>query len=127
MSQLTIAEARDMPFEDLLSRADALIAKYSKPNDGETGGQRIQRLTMTLEECPDIYRWLQTLRSFFDHWTDAYADQFGMKSTHYKQMRERRDAMEYMASAAKMRYEAASREITVLQGFDETGMPRSRS
>lgn len=124
--KLTIAQARDLPFEDLIERADALIADYA-PGETETQEEKIQRLSCTLDEMPEIYRWLLTLQSWFDHWTDAYADQFGQRSREYKQMRERRDAMERAAKAAKSRYEGASRVVTIVQGFDPTGMPRGRS
>ncbi len=124
--KLTIAEARDLPFEDLIMRADEIIESYA-PAQNESEPERIERLSRTVDEMPDIYRWFLTLHSFFDHWTDAYSDQFGNRDTRYKQMRERRDAMERAASAAKMRYQGSSRVITVILGHEDEGsMPRTR-
>lgn len=123
--KLTIARARDLPFEDLVEAADALVEEYG-PTEPENAGQRLARLERTLDEVPEIYRWFLTLESYFDHWTDAYADQSGMRSRDYKRMRERRDAMERVAKAAKMRYDGASRLVTVLQGFDAHGTPTAR-
>lgn len=125
-TRLTIAQARDLPFQDLLEAVDALIEPYAVPS-GEMRMEQTARIERTLDELPDIYRWVLQLESFFDHWTDAFKDQFGQNSTEFKQMRERRDAMARMASAAKMRYEGASRLLTKLLEFSEEGMPRSRS
>ena len=102
------------------------MRKYDKPDQPESEQAKLQRLSDTLEEMPEIYRWLLGLWSWFDHWTDAMNDQFGPKARQYKQMRQRRDFFEKMASSAKQRYEASSRLITVILGFDPTGMPKQR-
>lgn len=126
--KLTIAEARDLPYEDLLSRAHGLVEGYSVPQEDEAAADRMERLERTLDELPDVYSWLMQLESWFDHWTDLYATQFGLRSTEYKQMRERRDAMERAAKAAKLRYEGASRVLTRMLAFDEASrMPHGRS
>ena len=125
---ITNQEALTIEHGEILERVDALLAEYDSPPMGtaETESARLTRLSRTIDEMPEIYRWLVGLWSTCDHWTDAMADQFGMKDHNYKKMRERRDLFEKMASAAKMRYESASRVITILSGFDPTGMPRSR-
>lgn len=108
-----------------MQEADALIEEYS-PGEHETPVERQERITRTLDEVPEVYRWLLTLQSWYDHWTDAYGDQSGRGSRDYKKHRERRDAMERAAKAAKIRYDGASRLVTVLTGFDPTGMPTGR-
>lgn len=115
-----------MPFEELIVEADRLIGQYEAP-EFETEPDQVKRISKTIDEMPDVYRWFLTLQSYFDHWTDAYADQFGMKSMEYKAQRERRDAMERAASAAKKRYDGASRLITIITGFDADKMPKGRS
>ena len=125
---LTVDEARHMDFEDLLTRSNAILEAYDAPDGGETSDEQIARVGKTIDEMPDVYRWFLVLQSHFDHWTDAMNDQWGLKSREYKSMRQRRDAMERMASAAKRRYEGASRVITVLLRDEETTqMPRGRS
>lgn len=125
--KLTIDRARHMDFEQLITEVDRLIEEYSVPEGQvESEQQKIARLERTIDELPDVYRWILTLQSYYDHWTDAYAHQFGMKDNEYKQMRQRRDAMERAASAAKRRYEGASRMITLILGFQEDHMPRGR-
>ena len=125
--RLTITDAKDLPFEKLLDSAYGLINDYAVPLEGEPTQIRIDRLERSLDELPDIYAWLLQLESWFDHWADMYASQFGFKSLEYKQMRERRDAMSKAASAAKLRYEGASRVLTKVMAFEvEPRMPRSR-
>jgi len=122
---LTTTEARDLDHADLLARIDAMLAPYDPPQV-ETQGEKIARLSRTLDEMPAIYRWLLTLWSWCAHWTDAMAQQMGQRDARYQALRQRRDLLEKMAAAAKLRYEAASRIITVLESFDVTGMPRTR-
>ena len=125
--RLTIADAKDLPFEELLDSAYGLMRQYSVPSENEPVHVRIERLERSLDELPDIYAWLLQLESWFDHWADLYAAQFNLKSLEYKQMRERRDAMSKAASAAKLRYEGASRVLTKIMAFEfEPKMPRSR-
>lgn len=123
---ITNQEARDLDHEELLNRIEAMLDEYAPPTAPEPPEQRVARLSRTIEEVPEIYRWLLQLWSWMDHWTDATNDMFGRTDRRYKALRQRRDLFEKMASAAKMRYESASRQITLMQGFDETGMPRSR-
>lgn len=128
--KLTISTARDMSFEDLVQTADAILEQYAAPAEGgkmEMQQEQLDRLSRTIDEMPDIYRWFLMLQSYFDHWTDAEGDMWGTRSIEFKMMRQRRDLMDRMASAAKRRYEGASRTITVIEGFDESGLPRSRS
>lgn len=124
--RLTVSTARTMDFEDLVQACDDILETYAAPEGAETPEEEHARVSRTIDETPDVYRWFLTLHSYFDHWTDAEAHKWGMKSIEYKWMRERRDAMERMASAAKRRYEGASRLVTIRENFDPTGMPRSR-
>lgn len=125
--RLTIADAKAMPYADLLDAAYGLVDQYAVPEEQETTDQRVERLERSLDELPDIYAWLLQLESWFDHWADLYAAQFNQRSLEYKQMRERRDAMQKAASAAKLRYEGASRVLTKIMNFEvENRMPRSR-
>lgn len=121
-------EVRDLDHEELMARLNALLAAYDSPEGGaELQADKIARLSRTIDEMPEIYRWLISLHSWLDHWTDAMADQYGRNANEYKKHRQRRDLLEKMASVAKMRYESASRTITRLTAFDESGMPRSRN
>lgn len=125
--RLTITDAKDMPYAELLDAAYDLVNQYAVPEEPETMDARVDRLERSLDELPDIYAWLLQLESWFDHWADLYAAQFNQRSLEYKQMRERRDAMAKAASAAKLRYEGASRVLTKIMNFEvENRMPRSR-
>lgn len=124
--KLTVIRAQALPFQDLLEQCDALVERFEKPAHPETKEEQLERLSTTLDEIPDIYRWFVTLESYFAHWADANADQYGPRSIEFKKMRQKRDAMENMAKAAKLRYEGASRLLTLEMGFDESGMPRGR-
>lgn len=124
--RLTVSNARELDYDDFVQALDVLLEPYAPPSS-ETQKEKIDRLSRTIDEVPTIYRWFLTLQSYFDHWTDAEGDMYGTRSIEFKLMRQRRDACDRAASAAKRVYEGASRLITVIEGFDETGMPRSRS
>lgn len=124
--KLTVARAQELTFQDLVEECDALLEKYAKPDDPETKEEQLKRLERTLDEVPDLYRWFLTLESYFAHWADANMEQYGKTSMDFKKMRQKRDAMENAAKAAKLRYEGASRLLTLEMGFDESGMPRGR-
>lgn len=128
--RLTIDTAKSMDFVDLVAAAHDLVKPYEAPASGlETEGERLARLERTLDELPDIYGWFLQLESFFDHWTDFWAGQegTGKDAMQYKAMRQKRDAMERAASAAKLRYQGGSRVISKILGFDEeSNMPRGR-
>lgn len=124
-SNISFADARDLPFEDLEERVEVMLSTYDKP-DVETGEQKLERINRTIDEVPQIYRWLLQLHSWCDHWCDSMNEMFGIKDPRYKALRQRRDFFEKMASAAKMRYEGASRKITIELGFAPDGLPRSR-
>lgn len=124
--KLTIDRARELPFQDLVEECDTLTERYAKPDGPETKEEQLERLSTTLDEVPDLYRWFLTLESYFSHWADANMDQHGKGSIEFKKMRQKRDAMENAAKAAKLRYEGASRLLTLEMGFDDSGMPRSR-
>lgn len=124
--KLTIDEARHMDYQELVERADALIADYEAPGGNESGDEADARLGRTIDELPDLYRWFLTLHSYFIHWTDAHAEIYGGRSKEYKAMRNRRDAMENASRAAKLRYEGASRLITIRLNEAEA-VPRGRS
>lgn len=127
MRTISNSEVRSLDHEDLLEALNALLAEYDAPQQGETQTDKVERLSRTIDEMPQVFRWLVSLHSWCDHWADAAKDQYGASSNDYKKERQRRDLLEKMASAAKMRYESASRTITLLQSFDESGLPRSRS
>jgi hypothetical protein len=124
---LTIDDARSMPFEDLIQKANDIVEAYASPDKPESEEQKKARYSVGLDELPDIYRWFLHLRAYFDHWTDFYAGQegTGKSAMEYKSMRQRRDAMEKAASYAKMRYEGTSRCVTILLG-ETDHMPRGR-
>lgn len=127
--RLTVSTARTMDYTDFVEAMDNIMEPYAPPAEGraETQQERIDRLSRTIDEMPTVYRWFLQLQSYFDHWTDAEGDMNGTRSIEFKLMRQRRDASERAASAAKRMYEGASRLITVIEGFDEQGMPRTRT
>lgn len=124
--RLTVSAARELDFEDLVALCDKILEPYDAPTGVETPKEQMDRFGRTIDQTPDLYRFFLSLQSYFDHWTDQAAHQHGMKGPEYKGMRERRDAMERFASAAKRRYEGASRMITLRENFDPSGMPRTR-
>jgi hypothetical protein len=125
--RLTVNNARTLEYGDFIEALDATMEPYTPP-DLETQKEKIDRLSRTIDEMPQVYRWFLQLHAYFDHWTDAQAHiEGGTRGIEYKMLRQRRDACEHAASAAKRIYEGASRLITVIESFDETGMPRSRS
>lgn len=124
--RFTLDEARHASHAELLERCAALLRPY-EAEENETPEQLEARISKTLDELPDVYGWFQQLRGWFDHWTDFYMAQMGNKSLDYKAMRQKRDAMEHFASAAKLRYEGTSRRLTQIQGHqDEASMRRGR-
>ena len=126
MRNLSNADVRDLEHEVLLERFEELLAVYDAPREPEIQSARIDRLSRTIEEVPEVYRWLNHLQSWADHWTDSLNELYGISDRRYKAMRQRRDLITKMASSAKMRYEAASRIITIIQNFDPDGLPKSR-
>jgi hypothetical protein len=123
--QLTLDDLQKMEHEHLLEKIEGVLADYDRPQL-ENQQQKMLRVGRTIDEMPEIYRWFMQLWSFCDHWTDELGRMFGTKAEQYKDMRQRRDLMEKAASTAKMRYESASRLVTLEMSFDPTGMPRQR-
>jgi hypothetical protein len=124
--RLTLDEARHLDFGDLSARAYAILADY-ECSGAETPNELESRISRTLDELPDLYAWFLQLHAFFDHWTEWNANQHGMKALEYKEMRIKRDLMENVAKAAKLRYEATSRRLTqTMASQEETRMPRGR-
>lgn len=113
-TRLTISNARSLDYEDLIAACDSLLDRYSPPQGVETEEEKSARLSRTIDEAPEIYRWFLSLFSHFSYWTDVEADINGGRSIDFKMMRNRRDAMENAAKAAKLRYEGASRVITLI-------------
>lgn len=119
-------DVQHLEHEELLNRLEEMLAVYDSPSGPELHSDRHKRLSRTIDEIPEIYRWLIHLFSWADHWTDAMKEMNGQSDRRYKALRQRRDLLDKMASSAKMRYESASRQITLISAFDENGMPRSR-
>lgn len=119
-------DARQMPHADLEEALDALLAEYDPPSEPETQGQQVQRLTRTIDEMPGMYRYMVQLWSYLDNVADSFGIAYGTKDAVYKAARQRRDLLDKYTSAAKLRYEAASRIITVMTSFDANGMPTTR-
>lgn len=125
-TRLTVDDARHMPYADLLEAGYSILAEFEAP-ELETPAELDRRISKTLDQLPDIYAWFRQCQSYFDHWTDFMMNQHGGKDLEYKSMRQRRDAMEQMASAAKLRYEGTSRRLTQIHGAqEESRMPRGR-
>jgi acyl carrier protein phosphodiesterase len=125
--RFSITEVRDLPYEQLLERAWGLLEPYQAPGGDESVGQRQARIDRTLDELPDVYAWLLQCWSWCSHWLDGYAEMEGTRSSAYKQMRQRRDAMDAAAKAAKLRYDGTSRVLTSLANSREFSvLPRGR-
>lgn len=124
-ARLTILNVESLEFGVLVDVCESTLADYDK-QEGENSSLWRARISRTIEEMPAVYRWFLTLHARYDHSTDGAAAQFGLKHPSYKQQRQRRDLLKDMASAAKMRYEAASRAITMEASFDPEGFPTTR-
>lgn len=124
-SVLSLADARDLPHVDLVERCGELLADYDRPQV-ESATEKMTRINRILDEMPATYRWFRQLESFCDHWTSSFEQMFGRTDKRYKEMRQRRDLFESMASAAKLQYEGASRQVTIMESFTTEGMPRTR-
>lgn len=112
-----------------MARVYEVIGKYDAPGDGvpETPEQLDRRISLTLDEAPDVHSWLLHLHSYFAHWTSGYDQTHGRGSDEYKDMIIRRDAIKNAASAIKLRYEATSRRLTqIMAAADEAKLPRGR-
>lgn len=120
MPRVTVDMARRMTFSELDSHVYGMLVEFEAPTgDDVTARQREDWINRTLERCPDVYAWILSLHAYFDHWTDVSADQFGQKDMGYKVYRQKRDLCKNAASAAKMRYEGASRRVTQLQRHED--------
>lgn len=125
-ARLTIDQAKAMEYQQLITVGYAMLEPFQPP-EVETPAELDRRIAKTLDELPDYYAWFLQLHAYFDHWADFYMDQYGGKHLDYKAMREKRDAMADIASAAKLRYEGTSRRLTQIQGAEhESRMPRGR-
>lgn len=123
---MTIEDARTMTHVALLDTGYQLLKEYESPG-AETLDELEARIGKTLDELPDLYGWFMQLHSYFDHWADFFMNQNGPKDLEYKAMRQKRDAMRDLASAAKLRYDGSSRRLTQLMGADaESKMRRGR-
>lgn len=121
--RLTIDQARHLPFEDLVREVYGLLEPFEAP-EIETPDERDTRIGKTLDLVPDIYAWFLQLHAYFDHWTEWQANQLGQRALEYKDMRVKRDLMENAASAAKRRYEGASRRLTQERDHEEAASMR---
>lgn len=111
---------------ELIDHFDKLLEPY-KRNPGEDSSQAKERVSAIIAQLPDLYSWANTCWSYYDWLTDRQKELHGQSSLLYKEARQRRDAMEKIASSIKMKYQGASREITVALSEDEEGhMPRGR-
>lgn len=128
MPRLTVDVARQLPFADLIEAVYGMLSEFEAPEGREeTSGELEARISRTLDRCPDVVAWIWTLHAYFDHWTDGFKASEGAQSDNYKTYREKRDMCEHAASAAKLRYEGASRRITQLEAHREaTSMRQGR-
>lgn len=116
MPRLTLDYLKKADFADVLKvcyeKLDEFAAKVP-----ETDHERDARLNKTLDELPDWHAFFLEGKAWFSHWTDGYAADsgYGTRSPEYKAAKSRRDALDDVARAARLRYEGASRRITILQ------------
>lgn len=71
---LTVHEAKELDYLELIERIDLIMSSYDAPAGNETAQEQHARLSRTLDEMPDVYRWFLILEGYFDHWTDAMND-----------------------------------------------------
>lgn len=110
----------------LLDHFESLMAPYDRKAD-ENKEEARERMSAIIAQLPDIYTWANTVWSYYDWLTDRFKELHGQSSLMYKEARQRRDATEKIASSIKLKYQGASREITIVLGDEEeTRMPRSR-
>ena len=126
--RLTLDDCKTMDFEVLMRQIYGVLDRYAAPEGRpETEEQLAARISLTLDELPDVYTWLRSLWSYFAHWTSGFEQIHGRNSDEYKDMIIRRDALEKAASAAKLRYDGTSRRLTqVLAAAEEAGLRHSR-
>ena len=91
----------------------------------ETVDDLSERLTLSIDKLPDLYLWLLQVRSWYAVEADAVAELHGQRSLEARLARDRRDAAEDAAKAFKVRYEGASRRITILLAEREQAEMRS--
>ena len=127
MPPLSLQRLKDTTVHELIEHFDEILAPYAI-GANVTPDERMAIANRTIAEMPDIYAWANTVHTYFDWLTDREAQLENMKSPLYKEARQRRDAAERIASVCKMKYQAASRLVTIRMHEDEEkDMPRTRS
>lgn len=126
LKRISSHDLRNITMFDLLDHIDAMMQPY-EAKQGETRDEKLDRWSRTLDEMPDVYAWFNHCFAVFDWLTDRCKELYGQSDSRYREARQRRDASERAASSAKLRYQGASREITLALGVaDEAQMTRHR-
>jgi hypothetical protein len=124
--RISTHELRNITMFDFLEHIESMMSPY-EAKQGESKDQRMDRWSRTLDEMPDIYAWFNHCFAVFDWLTDRCKELYGQSDSRYREARQRRDAAEKAASSAKLRYQGASRQITIAIGVaDEAQMSRHR-
>ena len=126
LKRISSRDLQDITMFDLLGHIDQMLEPYAS-KQGETKDQQLDRWSRTLDEIPDVYAWFNHMFGIYDWLTDRCKELYGQSDSRYREARQRRDAAERAASSAKLRYQGASREITITIGVtDEAQMSRHR-
>lgn len=117
---MKISKFRTSGFQEMMDYITGLIeeANIVAP-EAESKAELIERLKRTLDQGPNLYTYLQEATSYLSYWTDMASNMRGTGSDAYKDLRNKRDAADRMAKAVKLRYESASRRITLLEMEEE--------
>lgn len=126
IKRLTVDQIRTLGMFDLLRHFDALMEPY-QVRENETQDETRDRVSRTIDQGPDVYAWFGRIHAIFDWLTDRTKELEGAGSALYKEARQRRDAAEAARSDIKMRYQGASRLVTLWTGIEEEArMPKRR-
>lgn len=126
LKRISSHDLRNITMFDFLEHIDLMMAPY-EAKDKESRDQKLDRWSRTLDEMPDVYAWFNHCFAVFDWLTDRCKELYGQSDSRYREARQRRDAAERAASSAKLRYQGASRQITLVLGVaDEAQMSRHR-
>lgn len=117
-------EILDLKFEDLAEYCEGLLRPFEAEPD-ESPIQLDARLNKSIDELPDVYTWFMSLFHRQVNATESVSLVHGVRSAQFKKERVKKDFLEDMARAAKLRYDGASRRITRIQ-MDRERMPHTK-
>lgn len=111
--RLSLKDIQKLTMMDWLVHVDFVLSPY-EAKEGEDEEARLARYDRILDEMPDIYAWFTQCRAVFDWLTDRNKELYGQSDMRYKEARQRRDSAKDAIESAKLRYQGASRSLTVI-------------